>query len=299
MRRPTTTSALPTADRLRRLTLAALAASAVGLAGCSSPRGTTVEPAPLPASRPALAEPATRPVASSADRRDRLDNDDSTTGEGLFGRAASAGGGLMLSVGRTPQKIYNAITGRPNFTRDEAAAKLADKDFPDERRVGLNQLAALYGGPDPRPTDPDAYAALAQTDPDPMVRATAIRSLNRARDGGRTGFFVDALSDDDALVRLEAAKALNNLPDPAAAGPLVARLGDPAEDRDVRIAAAEALRHYKSIDAARALVATLNGRDFGVSWQARRSLRQMLGADFRYDEPAWLAYLTGPNDPLG
>ena len=287
-------------------------ATVLVVGGCRSGRDGGAGPSGAGGSA-TLAEPSTRPStdAGRGDERatstrpaasaDRLDNDDSTVGEGLFSRAASAGGGLVLTVGRTPGRIYNAVasavTGKPTYTREDAAARLADKDFPDERRVGINQLVTLDGGREGSATD--AYAALASADGDPIVRATAIRALNRARDGSATGTFVAALADADPMVRLEAAKALNNLPAASAQAPLIARLNDPAEDRDVRIAAAEALRHYKSIDAARALVGTLNGREFGVSWQARRSLRAMAGADFRYDEPAWLAYLTGPSDPLG
>ena len=54
-----------------------------------------------------------------------------------------------------------------------------------------------------------------------------------------------------------------------------------AEPRDVRIAAADALKHYRSIDVGRALVDTLDSRDFGVAWQSRRSLIRLTGRDLR------------------
>jgi hypothetical protein len=101
-------------------------------------------------------------------------------------------------------------------------------------------------------------------------------------------------------VRLEAAKALANLPDPAAAPALIRALARPDEARDVRIAAADALRHYPNLEVARALVAQLAGRDFGVAWQARQSLKHMTGkSGLRYDEATWLGYLTGPEKPFG
>jgi hypothetical protein len=50
---------------------------------------------------------------------------------------------------------------------------------------------------------------------------------------------------------------------------------------------------------ARGLVNTLNGRDFSVAWQARKSLTRMTGSDYAYDESAWLNYLTGPGRPFG
>ena len=50
-------------------------------------------------------------------------------------------------------------------------------------------------------------------------------------------------------------------------------LGNQTEQKDVRIAAAEALRHYRQINVARVLAGTLVGRDFGIAWQSRWSLR--------------------------
>ena len=46
--------------------------------------------------------------------------------------------------------------------------------------------------------------------------------------------------------------------------------GHPAllsESKDVRIAAADALRQYRTLDVARVLVTYLNETDFGVAWQ--------------------------------
>ena len=96
-------------------------------------------------------------------------------------------------------------------------------------------------------------------------------------------------------MRLEAAKALANIPDPNASAPLLKLVDSAPEPRDVRIAAADALRHYRQLDVARTLVNTLNGRDFSVAWQARKSLTRMTGSDYAYDETAWLNYLTGPD----
>jgi hypothetical protein len=80
---------------------------------------------------------------------------------------------------------------------------------------------------------------------------------------------------------------------------LVRVVSNPEEDKDVRIAAAGALRHYKSLEVARALIPRLGEGDFGIAWKARRSLRAITGKDLRYDEAAWLAYITGPDKPFG
>ncbi len=123
--------------------------------------------------------------------------------------------------------------------------------------------------------------------------------LNCARDKSATPVFIQALHDSNPLVRLEAAKALANIPDAAAMEPLKTLVADPTEDRDVRIAAAHALRFYRNLDVARALVSVLNGREFGVAWQARHSLVTLTGKDLHYDESAWLKYLTSPSSPMG
>jgi HEAT repeat protein len=93
-------------------------------------------------------------------------------------------------------------------------------------------------------------------------------------------------------VRLEAAKALANVPDERAIAPLIKRLDNAEESVDVRIAAADALRNFRTPLAAQALVRVLRDRDFAVSWQARKGLKLMTGRDYRYDQAAWLTYLS-------
>ncbi len=110
---------------------------------------------------------------------------------------------------------------------------------------------------------------------------------------------IAALGDENALVRLEATKALANVPDPAVVPVLIKLVNNAAEDRDVRIAAADALKHYRTLDVARSLAGQLAGKDFGVAWQSRQSLERLTGRDLKYDESAWLGYLTGPGKPLG
>jgi hypothetical protein len=178
-----------------------------------------------------------------------------------------------------------------------AAVKMEDQYFPDERREGINYLAATtYGKREPYST---RYEQVAKLDEDWLVRATAIRALNRARDRSATPTFVAALSDKNEQVRLEACKALIHMPDESAVPGLVKLVESEDENKDVRIAAADALQHYRSLEVARALTNTLAGRDFGVAWQAHQTLILLTGHDLQYDEAAWLAYLTGPEKPFG
>jgi len=197
----------------------------------------------------------------------------------------------------------------------ELARQMEDPNYPDKRREAINGLLTYdfaHQG-----VYVERYRQIAQYDADYTVRALAIRALNRCRDGKATPVFIKSLNDDNEIVRLEAAKALANIPDPAAAtaliqhlqpryatGRLVSRSGhsepeQKEESKDVRIACADALKHYKTIDVARALAAELEQREFAVSWQSRLSLIAITKRDYFYSEAAWLTYFTGPEKPFG
>jgi len=174
---------------------------------------------------------------------------------------------------------------------------LQDKNSPDIRRAGLNRLVEFpYAH---RPPYTRVYEGMAGLDEDPTVRATALRACNRSRDRAATSVFIKGLADKSEIVRLEAAKGLANMPDPRAAGALAAMANNPDESLDVRIAAADALKYYRTPEVARVLSSLLEERDFSISWQARRSLVYLTHRDFGYDQGAWLGYFAGPEKPLG
>lgn len=192
-------------------------------------------------------------------------------------------------------RVTDLITGR---TPIRAAQSMEDPDYPDSRREGIANLVKRdFAREEPYTT---RYRQVARMDEDHLVRAAAVRAMNVSRDQSDEAkdIYLAALDDESARVRLEGAKALFNMPDERAAAPLTRLLrNDP--DKDVRIAAAAALKYYKNLDVARALIGVLDDRDFGVSWQARRSLRRLTGQDLAYDEAAWLALISGPENPLG
>ncbi len=183
--------------------------------------------------------------------------------------------------------------------------RMEDMTSADSRWWAINMLASRWFAHYPPYTTRFGEKAVGissagvPADPDYVVRAYAVRALNRSRDASQPQVFIKALSDKSELVRLEAAKALNNLPNPDAATPLLARLNDANETMDVRIAAAEALRHYRNLGVARGLVGVLDNRDFGIAWQARRSLHAMTKTDHQLDQARWLNHLTGSENPFG
>jgi hypothetical protein len=190
-------------------------------------------------------------------------------------------------VGKSTRPFFEFISGK---TALKAAQKMENPDSPDARWQGMTWLVSHeYGRKPPYTT---RYQQIAQNDPDWLVRAMAVRALNRSRDKSATPIFIKALEDSATQVRLEAAKALANVPDAKATPALLKIAGNASDDRDVRIAAADALRHYKSIEVARVLVNQLQERNYGLAWQSRHTLKALTGRDLRYDEAAWLAFLT-------
>lgn len=221
----------------------------------------------------------------------RVGND---RGDVLASAAARGWGGFSYLLWDLPtQLVAFSLGDRPA----RAVRMMEDRKSADVRRRGMNGLVRWdFAQRDPYTR---RYRQIAEAETDAMARAVALRAANRSRDDHARSLFIKALSDSSPLVRLEAAKGLISLPAPEAVAPLIAAVNNPAEEKDVRIAAAEALKHYQQLDVARALAARLNERDFGVAWQSRRSLRRLTGRDHGYDESAWLEYLTGPDKPFG
>lgn len=209
----------------------------------------------------------------------------------------SAGLLALAFVSAGCQQVRDVTAYFRGETPGKYARMMEEPSVPDDRRIGINHLVARdFAQREPYTT---RYRQIFETETDPLVRAAALRALNVSRDAGAVDLYVKALADPETLVRLEGAKALGHMPDPSAVDALLRVLNAPDEDKDVRIAAASALRHYPRLDVARALVATLESRAFDIAWQARRSLRRITGVDYAYDDAAWLEYISNPTQPLG
>jgi len=222
------------------------------------------------------------------------------------------GGAILTAMGGAfvaPFKAFgNWMDYASGHTPGKAAREMEDAN-PDRRRAGIADLVISWDFAR-KPPYTTRYKQIAQSDPDYTVRAMAVRALNISRDKTATKIFIAALEDESELVRLEGAKALANVPDPDAVPALLRRLqgrrdttvdGRPLsadEGKDVRIAAADALRNYHTLDVARTLVSYLNERDFSVAWQSRQSLVALTGRDLSYSQAAWLQYLSGPEKPF-
>lgn len=245
--------------------------------------------APLPGCRSA-APPATRPASEIGTTERERD-----MRRALASKPLGYLDALLLQSTWLFDDLSDQVSGSPA----RYAGMMEAKNAPDLRRQGIMSLADRPWAQ--RPPYTTRYAQIAAEErADYLVRASAIRALSRSRSAGHTDLFVRGLGDENDWVRLESAKALNRLPDAAAVPGLLKVVARPDENKDIRIAAAEALRHHKRLEVGRALAAMLAERDFGVAWQAHRSLRDVTrGKDFGYDEGAWLAYFNSPAKPLG
>jgi hypothetical protein len=203
---------------------------------------------------------------------------------------------VMYYLGETPGKY---------------ARMMEDDQSADARRTGVLKLVTQYPFARRAPYA-ERYWQIAQGDPNPLARAAAVRALNRSRDARVTPVAIRQLDDVNPLIRLEAAKALANVPDEKAVAALVRHMGATielrgdggrpelqSENRDVRVACADALRNFPTKDVARALTEALREKEFEVSWQARKSLILMTGRDFRYDVAKWQEYLASAEKPFG
>jgi hypothetical protein len=258
------------------------------LAGCNVIRKPSGDPTVIPPEklRTMLAEDRERLAGpDSARHLSRTYFGVDVTGEGPF----EAIGHIVWAL---PNRLIDFIKGD---TPLKYATLMEDTRNADNRRASILKLAGYrFARRDPYTK---RYSQIGSRDSEYLVRAAAIRALNHSRSKDGAELFMAGLDDAEPAVRLEAAKALANVPVEAAVSKLITHLrGD--ENRDVRIACADALREIKTLDVARALIGVLSDRDFGVSWQARKSLNLMTGRDFRYDESAWLNYVSTAQKPL-
>lgn len=168
-------------------------------------------------------------------------------------------------------------------TPTEAALDAFDVYDADKRRNAIALLsAAPFGGEQPylrvyrmllgREPDGGTIAP----DPDPTVRAAAVRALGMHGDVDDATLLVAMLEDEASFVRWAAAQSLQRIHNPIAAEPLCqAMLRD--EDVDVRMAAACAVGQYAQPRVFNSLVGALDDRNYAVVSNAQLSLVTLTG----------------------
>lgn len=177
----------------------------------------------------------------------------------------------------------------------------------DERRKAVDALASGRAATEEWAVK--AFDSIARTDVDSMVRVAALRGLRRSMSAATVPTLVKLLTPGtppaDARpapgpVRWEAMQLLRdigrdgNVPadrQSAVAEVLVQRAErDP--DRNVRIAAVEAMGDYRETRVTQALLAALKDRDFAMQSAAEGSLRRITGESHAYDAEEWSTALS-------
>jgi hypothetical protein len=210
---------------------------------------------------------------------------------------ASSGCAALEDLGYQPNP--NATGLRDLFVRpspEQAARWAIDPHNADRRFRGTALLAAAPFAGD------DEYLALFvdnARDPDPAVRAAAIRGVANHGSPEHIEILAGALADPDDLVRAAAARAAQRIHGPSIVPALIQRL-DPERERvhEVRAAAAHALGQYAEPRVIEALLAALRDPSLTVNRHARESLTTLTGEELGLDPVAWLAFVRASPDPL-
>lgn len=188
-------------------------------------------------------------------------------------------------------------------TEGDAARYLSDavdQPNPDHRRDAIQQLARTRFAE--HDSAVDACLLIARRDPSEGVRCAAIALVARSRRDDAGAALVDivggaAASGTSACGR-DGLAALNGLLPRVREGRLspeqvdwltkaAIRLMGPDESRDVRIASAMILGEIPRRESVTALIGSVRDADYGIAYQAERSLMRLTGVTQGHDPQAW------------
>lgn len=192
--------------------------------------------------------------------------------------------GMLSGCGKGSNPISDLVSGPP--TPSEEARNVFNVYDPDVRRRALNNLSASpFGGESP-------YVRLYRLlidDPDPTVRAAAVKALGLHGDVKDVPLICIRLDDEADMVRWEASKALQKIHNPEAIKPLINGMNKD-NDADVRMACADALGQYATPEVFSSLVAALDDARYGVALAAQKSLNTLTGAQLGGEGSDWLKF---------
>ncbi|MCO6436163.1 MAG: HEAT repeat domain-containing protein [Phycisphaerae bacterium] len=183
----------------------------------------------------------------------------------------------------------------------------------DVRRMTIERLAETGHADDPKAVE--ALIRALRGDPSESVRCAAVCALRDVGGPSIAGEFLDVLAAGPSSnspraagpkLRWELVYALRS---PQCAGhsdvELHTRIRDRAieilgsdPDRDVRMEAARLLGHYESRETLASLIKALRQADFGVVYEAGRSLERLTGKELPYEPGPWEQWLASTSDPF-
>ncbi len=213
--------------------------------------------------------------------------------------------------GEQVNKVVKRIFTKKN-PQQEMLVALEDEDA-DARRKAINHIARSRWVRTDQAVM--ALAAIARTDFEPQVRCAAIRALRKCYDDRPVeplwmtlnhSQFPNEVRPPPPEVRWDAVEVLGEfcrlglvpLDKQDAVCDTFISHGLDDQDRDVRIAAARGLAYFQSRKVLEALISMLRHRDFGIVFEAERSLVELTGQTFEHDPDAWQAWLKETSDPF-
>jgi len=198
---------------------------------------------------------------------------------------------IVLLTGCVSDDFNNMAQGFTPITPTQAAVMALDQHNPDKRREGLTLLAnSPFGG---SPDYLTLYRNYIERDPDPLVRAAAIKALARFGDSSDALIVVPWLQFEESKstqVRRAASNALQRLHNPAVVLALLRSLRNQDEDSQVRNASAIALGQYPQPQVFDGLIEGLQSNDLSINLASAQSLHVLTGQVFGTDWDAWYVW---------
>lgn len=203
----------------------------------------------------------------------------------------------------------------PRFSQSDSRGDLdvaANDPSPDKRRKAIQRIARTRNATDDAVVT--VLSEIAVNDSSQTVRVCAIEALTRSCNPTATAAATTILSKKDDATTASAAPAVEVAAMDLLTGCAdVGNLDDTAKEkataraitvlnahrsRQVRIAAAQFLGYVPRREALDALVESLAQRDFGVVYEAERSLMRLTGKTHEHDVREWKAFVESTPDPF-
>lgn len=208
-------------------------------------------------------------------------------GTAVWAGCGSSGDDLNVMI----PKMIDKWKGPSNV---DAAGDLFNATNPDARRIAVAHISQKEWGHEPPYMK--AYHVLATSDPDPMVRAQALRALGTSGQPNVAEDLISGLGHADPQVRRDAAAAMCDITNPVLVDPLLEHLKNDV-DAQTRINCAQALGKYFDRRVIMALADALDDRDVAVELKALGSLKAITGKDLGQERGPWAAYAAALPEP--
>ena len=218
----------------------------------------------------------------------------------VFGLFWGAGGCRVSETNTETNPVAGAILKLlPPSPADQRAVmveKLGSEDA-DLRREGVKMLG--QGETSQWTVTRELLSLIAESDPEPQVRVTAIDVFARIDTVGEfPEVYRRAARDQSPMVRRACIRALSQRNDSDTLNLLREILkNDPAGM--IRTEAAVHIGNYPTRKSIEALIQALaDDDDFGVRYRAKESLKRITGRDFEYNHQAWRQWCNSTDNPF-